>query len=53
MSCEGRCRLTEVREEVAHGQRLTEEGEAPHLAATLRAEEWEDLINPGEQERPG
>jgi hypothetical protein len=38
---------------VARGQAVGDEGDDPHLGAAERAAEWEDLIEAGQQQRPG
>ena len=56
-----RCRLAQMREDVARGHRLGDEGDDPHpkgascgahLTATLGTEERKDLVDAGEQQRP-
>jgi hypothetical protein len=41
-----------MRKDVAHDRRFGDKGDDPHLAAALRAEERENLVNPGKQQRP-
>jgi hypothetical protein len=42
-----------VREDLAHGAGVGDEGDDSHLAATAWADERKDLIDPREQQRPG
>lgn len=42
----------EVNEDGAEDRRIGEEGEDPHLATTVRAQQGEHLVNPSEKLRP-
>ena len=46
-------RLAEVGEDGAHGGGVGDEGDDPHLAPTLRAQEREYCVDAGQQQRPG
>jgi hypothetical protein len=42
-----------LREDLAQGQRLGDECDDAHLGATLRAQQWEYLIDARQQQGPG